>query len=304
MISRALSEPQREIDGSVAGNLGHERGEQVIFMRRLTIVLATVLLGLMLYLVNMGVWVNRNLIDTETFVETTVSSLQTESSRFAVAAIIVDELATDQPLVLLMQSPLVDLFAAILETPQFEVVLTNVSTLLHVRIVDGHGAAIESDLRSIEDLVRAPLRTIAPDLDALIPSNFFDSVTIIEADKIPDASPYVAVAQFATVTASLVALALVFMIVALSRPKRFSLIPIGIAIAVSALSTSWLVPGGRSLTIGFAEEPNVEVLIANLYDALAISLRSQSRFVAAAGIAMIMFGMVLHELKRRGEPAS
>lgn len=300
MISRA----DIESHVTAAGSLDGEQGESVTFARRLTIVFATALLMLMLYLVNIGVWVNRNVIDTETFVETAVSSLQTESSRYAVAAIIVDELASDQPLVLLMEDPLADLFAAILETPQFNVVLTNVSTHLHTRIVEGTGDAIESDLRSIEDLVRAPLRTLAPELEALIPQDFFVSVTIIDADKIPDASPYVAIARAATIAAFVVALALMFLIVALSRPARFSLVPIGIAITVSALTTSWLVPGGRSLTIGFADDPNVEVLIANLYDALAVSLRSQSRFVAAGGIAVIMFGLALHELKRRGDTSA
>ena len=274
-----------------------------MFMRRLTIAIATVLLALMLYAVNMGVWMNRNLIDTETFVETAVPSLQSESSRFAVAAIIVDELATDRPIVLLLESPLVELFAAILETPQFEVVLTNVGRLLHSTIVEGGGDAIEGDLTSIEDLVRAPLRALAPDLDALIPSDFFVSVTIIDAEKLPDASPYVAIARFATVAEGVVALATGFLITALSRPRRFALVPIGIAVSVSALSTSWLVPGGRSLTIDIAEDPNVEVLIGNFYDALAVSLKSQSRFVAAVGIALIMLGIVFNELRRRREPA-
>ena len=274
-----------------------------MFMRRLTIAIATVLLALMLYVVNMGVWVNQNLIDTETFVETAVPSLQTESSRYAVAAIIVDELATDRPIVLLLERPLVELFAAILETPQFEVVLTNVGRLLHSRIVEGGDDAIEGDLTSIENLVRAPLRALAPDLDALIPSDFFVSVTIIDAEKLPDASPYVAIARFTTVAAAIVALGTGFLIAALCRPRRFALVPVGIAVTVSALSTSWLVPGGRSLTIDVAEDPNVEVLIGNFYDALAVSLKSQSRFVAAAGIALIMLGIAFNELRRRREPA-
>ncbi len=268
-------------------------------MRRLTIVFATLLLALMLYVVNMGIWVNRNIVDTETFVETTVSSLRTESSRIAVAEIIVDELAVDRPVVLLLEDPLIELFAAILETPEFEVVLTNVGVLLHATIIDGDDGAIQSDLTSIEDLVRAPLRVIAPELDALIPTDFFDSVAIIDADELPDASPYVAVARFTTIAAAIVALALVFLIVSLSRPRRFSLVMVGSAVTLAALSTSWLVPGGRNLSIGIADDPQVEILIGNLYDALAVSLRSQSRLVAAAGIAVIMVGIVVSEWGRR-----
>jgi hypothetical protein len=268
-------------------------------MRRLTIVFATLLLALMLYVVNMGIWVNRNIIDTETFVETTVSSLRTESSRIAVAEIIVDELAIDRPVVLLLEEPLIELFAAILETPEFEVVLTNVGVLLHATIIDGDDGAIESDLTSIEDLVRAPLRLIASELDALIPTDFFDSVAIIDADELPDASPYVAVARFTTIAAVIVALALAFLIASLSRPRRFSLVMIGSAVSLAALSTSWLAPGGRNLSIGIADDPQVEILIGNLYDALAVSLRSQSRLVAAAGIAVIMVGIVVSEWRRR-----
>ena len=272
-------------------------------MRRLTIVLATLLLALMLYVVNMGVWVNRNIVDTETFVETTVSSLQTESSRIAVAEIIVEELATDRPIVLLLEQALVDLFAAILGTQEFEVVLVNVGELLHARIIDGGDEAIESDLTSIEEQVRAPLRLIAPELDALIPSDFFDSVAIIDAEKLPDASPYVAIANLTTAAAAVVALALGFLIVSLSVPRTFSIVMIGTAIAAAAFSTSWLVPGGRNLSIGIADDPDVEILIANLYDALAVSLNSQSRLLAAAGIAIIMVGIVVSEFGRRSEPA-
>ena len=272
-------------------------------MRRLTIVLATLLLALMLYVVNMGVWVNRNIVDTETFVETTVSSLQTESSRIAVAEIIVEELATDRPIVLLLEQALVDLFAAILGTQEFEVVLVNVGELLHARIIDGGDEAIESDLTSIEEQVRAPLRLIAPELDALIPSDFFDSVAIIDAEKLPDASPYVAIANLTTAAAAVVALALGFLIVSLSVPRTFSIVMIGTAIAAAAFSTSWLVPGGRNLSIGIADDPDVEILIANLYDALAVSLKSQSRLLAAAGIAIIMVGIVVSEFGRRSEPA-
>lgn len=71
------------------------------------------------------------------------------------------------------------------------------------------------------------------------------------------------------------------------------------AVTASALVTSWLVPGGRSLTIGLAEDPDVEVLIANLYDALAVSLRSRSRLVASGGIGIVTFGVVLGVLGRR-----
>ena len=272
-----------------------------MFVRRGTIASATVLLALMLYVFNVGLWVNSNVIDTEAFVEATVSSLQTESSRIAVAEIIVDELATDTPIVLLLREPLVDLFAAILETPRFAVVLFNVGELLHVAVIEGDGAAIETDLSSIEQLVRVPLRAIAPDLESLIPSDFFDSVTIVEAGKIPDASPYVAIARFTAIAAAVVALALGFLIVALSRPRRFSLVMIGTAITVAALSTSWLVPGGRDLTIGVADDPNVEVLIANLYDALAASLRSQSRLVAAGGISILAIGLVLIGMEKRSK---
>ncbi len=270
--------------------------------RRSTIVFATLLLALMLYVVNMGIWVNRNIIDTETFVATTVSSLRTESSRIAVAEIIVDELAIDRPVVLLLEEPLIELFAAILQTPEFEIVLTNVGVLLHATIIDGDDGSIESDLTSIEDLVRAPLRVIAPELDVLIPTDFFDSVSIIDADELPDASPYVAVARLTTIAAVIVALALGFLIVYLSRPRRFSLVMIGSAVSIAALSTSWLVPGGRNLSIGIADDQQVEVLIGNLYDALAVSLRSQSRLVAAGGIAIIMFGIVVSEWGRRPEP--
>lgn len=69
------------------------------------------------------------------------------------------------------------------------------------------------------------------------------------------------------------------------------------AVTASALVTSWLVPGGRSLTIGLAEDPDVEVLIADPYDALAVSLRSQSRLVASGGI--VTLGVVLGVLGRR-----
>jgi TRAP-type uncharacterized transport system fused permease subunit len=271
----------------------------VTFIRRLTIVLATLLLALMLYIVNMGVWVNRNVLDTETFVETAVSSLQVESSREAVARIIVDRLAEDSFLVLLIEGPLVSLFTELLDSPRFEVVLVTVGERLHAQVIEGGGEAIDVELGVIESLVRNPLRVLAPDLEASIPGGFFDSVTIVEEGRLPDASPYVAIARAMTIAATVVALALVVMIISLTRPARFSLVALGIAVALSGLATSWLVPGGRSLTIEAADDPNIEILIANLYDALAVSLKSQSRAVLAIGLLMVVAGVVFAVVKMR-----
>jgi hypothetical protein len=271
----------------------------VTFIRRLTIVLATLLLTLMLYVVNMGVWVNRNVLDTETFVETTVSSLQVESSREAVARIIVDRLAEDSFLVLLIEGPLVSLFTELLDSPRFEVVLVAVGERLHAQVIEGGGEAIDVELGVIESLVRNPLRVLAPDLEASIPGGFFDSVTIVEEGRLPDASPYVAIARAMTIAATVVALALVVMIISLTRPARFSLVALGVAMALSGLATSWLVPGGRSLTIEAADDPNIEILIVNLYDALAVSLKSQSRAVLAIGLLMVVAGVVFAVVKKR-----
>ncbi len=190
-------------------------------------------------------------------------------------------------------------FASILETSQFEVLLFNVGAMLHTLVIDGGSEAMEADLISIESVVRTPLRAIAPGFESLIPADFFESVTIVEEGKIPDASPYVAVAEVLTIAAAVVAFALGILVVSLSQPKWVSLVVIGMAVTASALVTSWLVPGGRSLTIGLAEDPDVEVLIANLFDALAVSLRSQSRLVASGGIAIVTFGVALGVLGRR-----
>lgn len=120
---------------------------------------------------------------------------------------------------LLLEDPLVDLFATILETPQFEVIVFNVGAMLHARVIEAGSEAIEADLTSIESVVRAPLRAIAPGLESLIPAVFFESVTIVEEGKIPDASPYVAVAEVLTIAAAVVAFALGTLAVSLSQPK-------------------------------------------------------------------------------------
>ena len=128
----------------------------------------------------------------------------------------------------------------------------------------------------------------------------FEEVVIVEETGLPDASPAVDVARTLTIIAAVVSAALIFLIFALTKPRMLGLIPVGVAVSLSASITAFLVPGGRSLTFSIADDARVDVVVTNLYDALVHALQRQSRFLLLIGVAMAVVG-ILQWLQMRKE---
>ena len=264
---------------------------------------ATALLAALIYGANFGWWLDRSVMDSDSFVESTEEALGEEISRIAVSALIVDEMIGEFPLLIIVESNLVAMFSDLLATDAFAEVAAVVAADVHERIVTGDQSAIAINLVAYRDLVLAPLEAIAQSVAELVPDEWFVSVEILEAGALPDLSAYVDWTAVVRVLAALGAIALAAGMLWYSRRTSVAVLLIGAAFASAGLATAVLVPGARWLTLNGIDRVSVRVVIGNTYDAFTDHLLWSAGIMLVLGLGLMALGAAMRTGGEATEPA-
>ena len=110
------------------------------------------MLTIALYFANVAWWLETEILDSESFVETTLVAMEDEATRDAAAAIIVDRLSDEFPLLRLLDSALIALF----------------SDLIGREVIEGRAVGLDVDgSLMVEDDGGHKHRVVAGDVDLL-----------------------------------------------------------------------------------------------------------------------------------------
>lgn len=251
-----------------------------------------ILMAALVYIANFGLWVTNDLADSEKFAESTVAAFEIESSRVAISQLVVDEIADGRPLLTVASPLLVDFMAGLLDGARLRTLLTRIAAELHTIMFDGEQKGIVIDLTNVGETIMPPLEQLLPNLAAEIPDDVFQEFVLVEPGTVPELSAYAKAARTLTWVAVILALALGVVMVVLRDTKWRGALAIGIGMSVGALVSILTIGRSRSITLGVPENPNVEVLISNLYDELVRDLRLFSWWVLIIGVVVIVASLL------------
>ncbi len=251
------------------------------------------LLAVFIYLANVAWWVDSEIVQPDTFVASSVEALGQESSRDAMARLIVDRLVDEYPLLTILDSSLVSLFSDLLDSPALEDVLVLVSTDIHDRMMSGNQEAIVVDLLEYRDVILGPVEAAAPRLAALIPDSWFTSIVVLEAGALPDLSGMAQLTKPIMVVSWLGIVVLVVFMLWYLRRRGVGLIAVGASCGIAAVGTAILVPGGKVMTLMGVEQNALEVIVADTYDQFTYSLKLSALILSLLAIGISAVGYAL-----------
>jgi hypothetical protein len=272
-------------------------------MRRTIVVLTTAILAVALYFANTAWWLETEILDTENFVATTLEAMEDDTTRDAAAAIIVDTLADEFPLLRLLDTALTELFSNLLGRDVIEPLIIATSTDVHRRLVEGDQSALIIDLDPYRDLLLAPLESLSPELAARVPDDWFTTVEVLEEGTLPDLSAYARHTGTAAMVAAFLSVAFTAIILVVARRWFSAFIAVGIAFALAGGFSLLLPRGARSTAAVFIEDEPSTALLTGMFNTFAEPLTSRSLAILGVGLALSIVGLLgwLIDRGRRSE---
>ena len=125
-------------------------------MRRTFVVVGTVMLAVALYVANSSSWLDSRVLDSDQFVATALDALDEKDTRDASAAIIVDRLIDEFPLLTLLDAPLTRLFSDLLARDAIEGLLVASATNVHQRMMMSYPFLAFSEANSLKRVLPKP----------------------------------------------------------------------------------------------------------------------------------------------------
>lgn len=275
-------------------------------MRRTVVVLATAILAMALYFANVAWWFETEILDTDTFVATTLEAMEDDATRDAAAAIIVDTLADEFPLLRLLDAALVGLFSDLLGRDVIEPLIVATATDVHSRIVEGDQSALIIDLDPYRGLLLAPLESLSRELAALVPDDWFRTVEVLEEGTLPDVSAYVRHTRTAAIAATLLSVGLAAVILAISKRWFSAFVAVGVGFMLAGGFSALLPLGARSTAAVFIEDGPSTALLTGVFNAFTEPLTTRSLMILGVGAALSVAGLLgwlVDRGKRTSDPA-
>jgi len=255
-------------------------------MSRPVVLFVVALLFVSLYVANFSWWLSAEVVDSEAFVASTVDVLNEPEARKATASIMVDRLLEQFPILSVIEDGLVEIFTDVLSTEEMQGLLVLIGEELHDRMVTGDVSALVLDLQPFREPLLAPLTALAPELVDEVPETWFDSVTIVEDDVVPNVEPLVDLSRLVALIASVSSVLLAVATAVLSRRWWTAFALIGGAAALAGLVSALLVAAAGSVVAGQFSNDSLDVLATSLYRGLTDTLVARSVLLALAGIAL------------------
>jgi len=261
-------------------------------MRRTVVILGTAILAIALYFANVAWWFETEILDTESFVATTIEAMEDDATRDAAAMIIVDTLADEFPLLRLLDSALVGLFSDLLTRDVIQPLIVTTATDVHRRIVEGDQSALIINLNPYRGLLLSPLESLSPELAARVPDDWFRTVEVLEEGILPDISAYARQTRTAAIIATLVSVGTTAVLLVVSRRWFSAFVAIGIAFMLAGGFSALLPTGARFTAAVFVDDEPSTALLTGVFSAFTEPLTSRSLMILGVGALLSVAGLL------------
>jgi len=259
-----------------------------------------VVVGLILVpFATVGVWTQRNLLDTEAFTDLSAEVLHQEPVRDALAKRLVDELVKRQPLLGLGRFVLEPAMREVLGTSQFEQIFRLAVSDMHRQLERGDDQ-LELNLDAMLPILRGLVAQVNGDLANQIPDSAgLPSITVVRKQQVPQVWFGVQVTREASWVFPLLMLLAFAAAVAIAHQHARTLVIVGFGVAVVCLLLALALRTGRDV-LSDVTGPEVDVAAFDAaYDVVTDALVTQTLLLGGVGLVGGGVGVALL-LRRSG----
>jgi hypothetical protein len=245
---------------------------------------------------NVGVWVQRELVGTTSFVRLGEQALDRAEVRDALSERIVSDLSGSVPGVAGREQALQPVISAALASPAARPVVDTVLANTHDQLRNGHDP-LQLDVTPVLPAVRAQLP--AGVAAGIPPALTIAPVTVLRRQDAPVVWGAVQVMQGSALVVALLALAAFAGALLAARRRGTVCIAVGIATLLSSLGLLALVKPGRSVIEQQQGTPTQRAAFLAGYDAVTRSFVQQTVAFAVLGGLIILVGFIVVWQERR-----
>jgi hypothetical protein len=236
-------------------------------------------------LANVGIWVQRVVLDTDEFTALADDLLKRDEVRVALAREIVDEMERARPEVSLAAPVLRPLVGDVLGSRPFLRVFTASVAELHRELVDD-GDVLSLDLDAALALITAEVQRVQPDLAGLIPTEpQFGEIELVRRDQAPYVWTAVATTRWVSALSIAAAIALLGLGVTFARRHGVALGVAGIGVALASLLLVGLVTAAQAYAARWVPARIDRSAFNAAWDVVESSLLVQTYLVVLVGVA-------------------
>lgn len=236
-----------------------------------------VVAGILLFVANIQVWLYRDVVDTDSFVDTVTTVLHEQDVRDVLAERIVDRLFEGRPLLRIAAGNAVEsVVSGLLASDGFEAVLEGVARQFNLALTKGEQPSITIESRVLQAVTVVVAKVLTPDQAADLGFDDGDLVIeLFEPGQIPSYESEIDTIHTVGIIAGILALILLALPVVVLR-NWWSLRLAGFAVLVGSVITFVAVPGTRTMMDLRVDDPDVETMLEHIYDAFTRQLAIQA----------------------------
>lgn len=268
-----------------------------------SLILTALFAGILLFVSNSAIWVNRQIFNDKAFTETAVTSITSQSSRDAIAAKITDEALKDRPKVQnVIDDSLIKLISGLLDGDRVQTVLSKSVSKLNIYLTSPNQEDVAVDITGIKDTINKLIavsgrgENTGPAQQKL--ENAPDQIVLIEEKNIPDFYNYGVAMSLLAPLAFLGAIILLVYPYIKNRSKYLAIMLVqGSAVALFGLLALLIGPLLRPIALGSIQDPNSRVVAGNLYDSFISTFNNQTSALIIIGLLACASVLVIKMFK-------
>jgi hypothetical protein len=254
------------------------------------IIISTVVAGLLLVIANSALWINHTMFNSDRFADVAGTAVLSESSRHAIASEIVNKTLADRPLTrAVVGDQATKLIAGLIDSNQARSSIDRVVTRMHMYITSRNPANVELSLIGIKSTVGRVIQIVGNDDMGARVDAVPDTLTIVDASKIPSFYQFAVAFLWAGPVALIAALVLLIRPHLVRRRADMQILAFQSAAVITASLAALLAgPLFRPPLLALVSEPNYRTVIQNLYDALNATFITQTYWLLFVGVVAAM----------------
>lgn len=257
-----------------------------------SIIITSIIAGILLLIVNSAIWINRQIFDENNFTTTTVTSLTSQSSRDAIAGKIVDESLKNYPSIHnAADDSLTKTISGLLDGDRVQTLLTKSVSRLHIYLTSKNQKDVVINLSGIKDTINRLAEVSGRDENGgkLLQrvQNTPDQIVLVQEKNVPDLYKYGLFFSFLAPLALLIALVLIAFPYIKGRANYLSIMLVqGIMIILIGLLSFLIGPLFRPAVLSSIQDPSGRTIVENLYNSFLATFNTQNLWLVIIGLIM------------------
>lgn len=248
--------------------------------------------ALLLFVANLSIWFWLNVVDSDGFTGIAYEATTEEDVRHAIASIVVNDIMQDMPMArALFGDQVISSLADTLADEPFRFTFERMVSTVHRILVSGSSQPVAIDMSNISRVVNMLMLPLRLGNAEAPPRQMPSEIVLVEARDFPKIERVVDVTPVLAVISVAGTLAFGATGIYMAANRRRSLVMAGLAtVGVAALTIAISLPV-RSMLVNNLIIQERRTIVGSIYEALLLSLRTQSIILAAIGMVMIVLSL-------------